>query len=499
MKVFLMYRDRDFDLNQELPPGEQALTQDLELNTLLETMALEDNFLLQVAKEALLTSLNNSDTILYRQDILKDCIKNTSVIRKLYDIAVQSLESKKGLYWSMFSHSPDSILYGSVEIMQILMETLKKLKNIADEHADQFESQGFKRFFAMIHEELNDEYLESIRNHLKDLKFSDGVLISAELANGNKGTNYILRKSPEQKQSWVKRMFSQKVPEYAFFIAERDESGMKALSQIRDRGVNLVANALAQSVDHITSFFNMLRTELAFYVGCLNLYDQLTQMVEPVSFPIPAAPKERRHSFKGLYDACLALTLKQKVVGNDINADSKDIMIITGANQGGKSTFLRSVGLAQLMMQCGMFVPAESFCANICDGIFTHYRREEDSAMNSGKLDEELSRMSGIVDNLSPNAIVLFNESFAATNEREGSEIARQIICALLEKQIKIVFVTHLYEFAHSLFDKNLDNAIFLRAGRQHDGKRTFELAQGEPLKTSFGEDLYQKIFEETI
>ena len=499
MKVFLMYPNRDFDLNQELPPGEQALTQDLELNTLWETMAQGDEFLLQVVKESLLTSLNDCKTILYRQDILKDCLKNASIIRDIYDVAVQSLESKKGHYWSVFSRSPDSILYGSVEIMQILVDMLKKLRDIADEQADQFESQGFKRLFTMIHEELNDEYLANIRGHLKELKFTDGVLISAELKTGNKGSNYILRKSPDPKQSWMKRIFSEKVPEFSFYIAERDESGLKALSQIRDRGVNLAANALAQSVDHITSFFSMLRTELAFYIGCLNLYGQLTQMGEPVSFPVPVESRERRHSFKGLYDACLVLTVKQKVVGNDLNADGKDIMIITGANQGGKSTFLRSLGLAQLMMQCGMFVSAESFCANICEGIFTHYRREEDSTMNSGKLDEELSRMNGIVDNLSPNAIVLFNESFAATNEREGSEIARQIICALLEKQIKIVFVTHLFEFAHNFFEKNIRDAVFLRAERQDDGKRTFQLIQGEPLKTSFGEDLYQKIFEETI
>ena len=226
------------------------------------------------------------------------------------------------------------------------------------------------------------------------------------------------------------------------------------MSELKDRGINLVANALAQSADHILSFFNMLRTELAFYVGCLNLHEQLAQMGEPISFPLPVTSSERRHSFQELYDVCLALTMKQKIVGNDVNADNKDLVIITGANQGGKSTFLRSIGLAQLMMQCGMFVPAESFCANICDGLFTHYKREEDATMKSGKLDEELSRMSDIVDNITSNSMSLFNESFAATNEREGSEIARQIICALLEKRIKIFFVTHLYEFAHGFMTR---------------------------------------------
>jgi DNA mismatch repair ATPase MutS len=239
----------------------------------------------------------------------------------------------------------------------------------------------------------------------------------------------------------------------------------------------------------------MLRIELAFYIGCLNLYEQLAQMGEPISFPLPMAPNERRHSFHGLYDVCLALTMKQKIVGNDVTADNKNLVIITGANQGGKSTFLRSVGLSQLMMQCGMFVPAESYYCNVCNGLFTHYKRQEDPTMKSGKLDEELSRMSEIVDDIASNSMLLFNESFAATNEREGSEIARQIICALLEKCIKVFFVTHLYEFAHGFYDKKMENAIFLRAERQTDGGRTFKLIEGEPLQTSYGEDLYSRIF----
>jgi DNA mismatch repair ATPase MutS len=187
--------------------------------------------------------------------------------------------------------------------------------------------------------------------------------------------------------------------------------------------------------------------------------------------------------------------MKQKVVGNDVNADDKSLVIITGANQGGKSTFLRSIGLAQLMMQCGMFVPAESLCANICGRLFTHYKREEDSTMKSGKLDEELGRMSGIVDQIIPNSMVLFNESFAATNEREGSEIARQIVTALLEKRIKVFFVTHQYEFAHSMCRQDPDSTMSLRAERLADGTRTFRLIESEPLQTSYGKDLYNNIF----
>ncbi len=142
--------------------------------------------------------------------------------------------------------------------------------------------------------------------------------------------------------------------------------------------------------------------------------------------------------------------MADRVIGNNVTADDMQLIMITGANRGGKSTFLRSLGVAQLMMQTGMFVPAEAFRANVCRMIFTHFKREEDVTMKSGKLDEELSRMSSIIQKLTPNSIVLFNESFASTNEREGSEIARQIVRALLERGIKVFYVTHLFDLAQS-------------------------------------------------
>jgi DNA mismatch repair ATPase MutS len=495
MKAYLMHRDRDFDLQQEFPPHEEALTQDLELSTLFSAMALGDKVLFAVAKKAVLSSLSDLDTILYRQDVLRDCMNNSSIIRDIYDIAVASIAREKTGYWSLLRDFPDTILQRSIEVLQMFVGALKELRNIADEHADQFQSEGFTVFFAMLKRELSDEYFATVQRHLRQLKFRDGVLISAELGQGNKGTNYILRKPRDRKENWIERILEQKPRSYTFHLHPRDESGAKALSELHDRGINLVANALAQATDHILSFFSMLQTELAFYVGCLNLESKLEQKGEPMSFPLPVAPGERKHSFAGLYDICLALSLEQKIVSNELVADKKDLTIITGANQGGKSTFLRSIGVAQLLMQCGMFVPAESFCANVCEGIFTHYRREEDTTMKSGKFDEELSRMSGIVGHLKPNSMLLFSESFAATNDREGSEIARQIVCALLEKQIKIFFVTHLYEFAHGFYEKNMPNAIFVRAERQDDGGRTFKLREGEPLQTSYGEDLYNRIF----
>ena len=228
------------------------------------------------------------------------------------------------------------------------------------------------------------------------------------------------------------------------------------MSELRDRGLGLAADALEKSADHILSFFLMLLTELAFYVGCLNLHERLLELGAPFSFPSATERGAPRFSCENLYDVCLALSMNRLPVGNDIAADGKSLIVVTGANQGGKTTFLRSFGLAQLMMQCGMFAPAKRFHANVVDGIFTHFKREEDATMNSGKFDEELSRMNDIVDILPPYALILFDKSFAATNEREGSEIARQIVSALLERAHKVAFVSHQYDFTHGFCAKRL-------------------------------------------
>jgi DNA mismatch repair ATPase MutS len=325
--------------------------------------------------------------------------------------------------------------------------------------------------------------------------------MSAELGPGNKGTHYILRKPPETREGWLARLqdwvgrMTEDPDVFTYEIAERDEAGFNALNELKSEGIASVAAALAQSTNHILDFFKMLRVELGFYVACLNLRDQQAAKGEGVCIPEIARAGESALSGNGVYDPSLALTTDSGIVPNDIAADGKQLVIMTGANRGGKSTLLRALGLAQIMTQCGMFVAAKSFRASLCHGVFTHFKREEDAAMKSGKLDEEMARMSFIVDHLKPHALVLLNESFASTNEREGSEIARQITRALLDSKVKVIYVTHMFDLAHSFYAEHLSAALFLRAERLRDGERTFRLTEGEPLPTSFGEDIYRQIF----
>ena len=490
-----MYPDRDFDAQSSLPWNEAALVQDLELNVLWNAMAAGDKLIFDVARRVVLSPLTDAEAIRYRQRALDDALEHRSVLRSMYDIAAHAIDAERKHYWGLGSKYPSSILRRSTHVMEEFVPRLRQLRDVAAQYRDYFRSEAFTNLFATLLDQLPEPYFGDIGQHLAKLEFSEGMMMSAHLGEGNKGAGYIVRWLSERQRSWLERLFGERDDAFTFRIHPRDEAGWRALSQLNDRGINLVANALAQSCDHILSFFVMLRAELAFYVGCVNLHERLSQYGQPVCLPEPAPLQERRHTARALYDPCLSLQLEGPIVASDLAADEKTLVIITGANQGGKSTFLRAIGVAQLMMQCGMFVTAESFSVNICGDILTHYKREEDPSMKSGKLDEELARMSNIADHVTPNSLLLFNESFAATNEREGSEIAEQIVTALLECRTKMFFVTHLYEFAHHFAEPERKDVGFLRAQRQPDGVRTFKLLQGPPLKTSFGEDLYVRIF----
>ncbi|MPW20014.1 DNA mismatch repair protein MutS [Paraburkholderia sp. CNPSo 3157] len=498
MKAHLMHPDRDFDPDK-IPVYADDLIRDLALDTLLGGMAADDGFLRKIARAALLAGCDNdAETVCYRQAVLQDCLQHRTVVEELYRFTVETLDAKRDHHYGVFGHYPPAILHGAIDVLRMFVERLRKLKVIADAHASTFRSPGFKRFFDTLKTELSDEYLHSIQHHLKEGRLKSGVLISARLGEGNRGKDPVLRELRDKRPRWIRLLMDPGSRAYSFRIPERDEAGARALSELEARGINLIANALAQSMDHINDFFTMLRTELAFYVACLRLYDRLKALNVPLCFPGIDAVGTRRLSFTGLSDVCLALQSGRAVVGNTLDLDGKDVAIITGANQGGKSSFLRSIGLAQLMLQSGMFVAAGSYTGERCKALLTHYRREEDASMKSGKLDEELNRMSRLVDAMSPDWFVLFNESFASTNEREGSEIARQIVGALQERRIRVFFVTHLYAFAHGLYETATAQVQFLRAERQDDGTRTFRITPGEPLQTSYGKDLYFETFAGT-
>lgn len=501
MKPRLLQRDGDVAFDDRLPAARQALVQDLELETLVEAMAQGDSVIRGVAHRVLLDPVGDLATIAFRQQVLRDCLAHPEVPRALYGIAVRTLERRKKVYWGL-ARRPESVVQHGIELLWLYLGAFRGLRRVADAHHQRVGGEAFGGLLAAIRRELDDAYLSEIDAHVRALRFRAGVRLSARLSTAGGGTAYLLE-PPSARQEAVGaalaglwRALRRDGPHaYTFRLPKSDDSGVRALAELSGRGLERAAEAIKAACDGILWYFRQLRGELAFYVGGLNLHQRLTTLGGPVSFPEPLPVGSRVLSADGLYDASLALTLGDRVVPNDVDADGAELVVITGANQGGKTTFLRSLGVAQLLMQSGMPVPARAFRSSVTTGVFSHFERQEDVRMQGGKLDEELARLSGVVDELAPGATLLLNESFASTNEREGSDLAGQVVRALTESGVRVLFVTHLSQFARGLYDRRTAGVRLLQAERLPDGTRTFRMLEGAPATTSHGEDLYRQVF----
>ncbi len=530
MKAFLLHRDRDTEFAPALrddvmeaitgprstypgaiekarrtladerarrtdPSPHETVEQDLGLEVLWRAMAAGDPFIYETARRCMLTGLNDRDAIVFRQRILQDSIANADAVRDLYGLALEALDNERtvGPIWR--TAGVGSVVHRSVTVLARQLEVLRRLRGLAARSAGAFRSEGFTRFFRMIEEELGDDYLAEMDAQLNELGFRYGVLQTGGFGRGLKASRYIVcwQHAPGLRERLGLRRRSGR----RFVVHPRDEAGLRALEDIRARGLAEVAGAVAQAADHVRDFFTMLRLELGFYLGGLNLYERLSGAASPCCFPVPLATGRPGLEAEGLYDLALSLHTGGALVGNDVQAPGRPLIVLTGANQGGKSTLLRAIGIAQLMMQSGLVVGARAFTAEVCEGVHTHFKREEDARMEGGKLDEELRRMAAIAQRIAPRALLLCNESFSSTNEREGSEIARGVLRAMLDRGVRVALVTHMYDLAHGLAERTDAATLFLRAERLADGRRTFRLVPGEPLATSYAADSYRRIFGE--
>jgi len=497
VKVHLMHPDADFvpSAGDRRPPSWAAdAEQDLELGFVLDAASSGDALVWSAVRTAMLTPLTSRAAVRYRHEVLVDARAHPDVVRALYDLAGKAIAADKSVFSSVFSRRPELVLDRSLRVLTLLVGVVEELRALVAEHGDTFGSRGLLDFVATVRRDLDDAYLAELRETLDHLARKDGLVMSARLATGGATTEQVPRLPRVVGRSLFSHVALRK-PTYSFTVPDRDEAGFEALGALRDRALVGVAGAAASAVDHVLSFFVTLRGEVAFYLGCLGLAARLEELGMPVCLPDVLEPGTDTLDAAGLYDPCLVLRTTQPAVASDVHAEAVRLVVVTGANHGGKSTFLRSVGVAQLLASAGAHVPARELRVSLAGQLFTHWAREEDPALEHGKLDEELARMSGIADRIEPGDLLLSNESFSSTNEAEGSEIGLEVLRALTRAGVRVVAVTHLYDLAHELRTSEDPRAVYLRAPRREGGGRSYRLEPGDPLPTSFARDLYEKEF----
>jgi hypothetical protein len=221
-----------------------------------------------------------------------------------------------------------------------------------------------------------------------------------------------------------------------------------------------VASALDRFARVSTDRLGQLGAELALLLVAVRLFCRLREAGLPVCLPTCLPVEERRTELVDAYDVGLALSHVDQpsgVVTNAIRfgAESGRVWVLTGPNRGGKTTYTRSVGVAQVLFQAGLLVPAGSACMSPVDAIYTHFPSREESRLGQGRLDQEAERLAAIFRQATPSSLILLNEALAGTSALEALDLARGLVRGLRLLGARSIYVTHLHELASDVDEIN--------------------------------------------
>lgn len=232
--------------------------------------------------------------------------------------------------------------------------------------------------------------------------------------------------------------------------------------------------------------------EVQFYLGFLSFRDRTVS--HGYSLHIPDVINEGSFSGNGIYDIALAwksADRNYKVVPNDFSFNEEpSFFVVTGPNQGGKTTFARSVGQAVYFSIMGLPANALSLTVPLFKGILTHFEAEEKIQSNSGKLKEEIDRLAPMMKQDNGYQFVVLNELFTTATTNDALVMGREVMEHFLEMDCYGIYVTHIQELA-----EETDRIISLvaQAGDGEDRVRTYKMVHMKAQGYGYSESLVKK------
>jgi DNA mismatch repair protein MutS len=218
--------------------------------------------------------------------------------------------------------------------------------------------------------------------------------------------------------------------------------------------------------------------EIQFYLAYLAFVARFEAAGLPFCLPTVSAADKRVHA-RDAYDVALATKLVEEgatTVTNDIRLDGAErILVVTGANQGGKSTYARMFGQLHYLAALGCPVPAREARLFLFDELLTHFEREEDLRRLQGKLQAELTRLGAMLERATPRSIVVMNEAFSSTSTDDARELGRATLGRLLDLGALGVYVTFVEELAS--FDPRVVS-MTATVAPDDPARRTFEVVR---------------------
>lgn len=196
-------------------------------------------------------------------------------------------------------------------------------------------------------------------------------------------------------------------------------------------------------------FIKKFHREIQFYMAYIDYIKDFKNM--GLNFCYPEVSNENKEIYvENSFDLALADRLmyeKKSVVCNDFYLKGEErIFVISGPNQGGKTTFARTFGQVNYLGSLGCEIPGNKGKTYLFDNIFTHFEREEDIKTLSGKLQDDLKRIHSILEKATSNSIIIMNEIFSSTTLKDALFLGEKVLNEIVLKDILCVCVTFVDE-----------------------------------------------------
>ncbi|MBN1409308.1 MAG: hypothetical protein JW969_00590 [Spirochaetales bacterium] len=519
--------DRSFGL-------ETDVIKDLELDTLVDFMMPET--LLQKKPYEFIRNIlhhpsSSSDTIKYRQDIIRDLLELPEVFQvfeKLYPL-IEELTNYRAARFA--NDSPVYQLVYRINELEYYITCIDLLKEAFEKSGVTAQnkariSAGLGNLYDLICAMYDNENFMHLRKELPELSgkirnfrsLSIGINLddslhpeSVTLISLN--TEVFDNKSP----GLMNKLFNRNTDDLnSATPLHRKESSILSplfadLDLVLKKICAQIQAALNRYIKINTHLFTQIHKDILFYISSIRLLLLLKENQMPVCKPDIAPAEERVIRIENNYNINLFIhkygtgnqdNLHEEIITNNVHLDDEGrILILTGPNQGGKTVFTQAVGLSQVMFQAGLFIPGTRAVMSPVDTIFTHFQTDEQTSRQLGRFADEAKRFQSCIHKITDRSLVLMNESFASTNYAESLFIVKEIMQVFRIIGSQVVFATHFHDLAMQVNEINnstkgksklisMVSRVIDNEGAGEKIKRTFKILPGPPAGKSYARDI---------